>query len=357
MKNYFIKSHSTIEKALELFTRTGLNTLIVIDNRDNYLGTLSNGDVRKGILNYMNLSATIEKLYNKNSIFFTSNNFVEDEARKIFIKYKFDIIPIINKKNKVVKVIKLLEFLKDQYGNRSNYKKINNNLKNVNIVIMAGGLGTRMIPFTEVLPKPLIPIQGKPVINHIIENFMDYGLKKLWLTINYKGQLLKSYLNETKYAKNISYYEEKKQLGTVGALRSIQKKLSKVFILTNCDTIIDTDYAEILSFHKKNKYDLTIVVALKDFNIPYGVCKLDEKDNFLNLEEKPNIQMLVNSGMYILNNEVVNLIPPNKFDMNNLLTKLKKANKRIGVFPVSADSWIDVGNWTEYQKVIDNHKI
>ena len=357
MKNYFIKSHSTIEKALELFTKTGMNTLIVINKSNNFLGTLSNGDVRKGILNSMKLSTTIEKLYNKNSTFFTLDNFAEDKARKIFIKDKFDVIPIINKKNKVVKVIKLLEFLKDQGKNKSNNMKINNHLKNINTVIMAGGLGTRMIPFTEVLPKPLIPIHGKPVINHIIENFMDYGLKKLWLTINFKGQLLKSYLNETKYAKNISYYEEKKQLGTVGALRSIQKKLSKVFILTNCDTIIETNYAEILSFHKKNNYDLTIVASLKDFNIPYGVCKLDEKDHFLNLEEKPNIQMLVNSGMYIINNEVINLIPPKRFDMNNLLTKLKRAKKRIGVYPVSADSWIDVGNWSEYQKVIDNHKI
>ncbi len=357
MKNYFIKSHSTIEKALELFTKTGLNTLIVVNNRNIFLGTLSNGDVRKGILNSMKLSTTIDKLYNKNSTYFTLDNFVENEVRKVFIKKKFDIIPIINNKNKVVKVLKLLEFLKDKKRNRSNYKKTNNNLKNINTVIMAGGLGTRMIPFTEVLPKPLIPIQGKPVINHIIENFMEYGLKKLWLTINFKGQLLKSYLNETKYAKNISYYEEKKQLGTVGALKNIQKKLSKVFILTNCDTIIDTDYAEILSFHKKNKYDLTIVVALKDFNIPYGVCKLDENDNFLNLEEKPNIQMLVNSGMYILNNEVINLIPTSRFDMNNLLTKLKSTNKKIGVYPVPAGAWIDVGNWTEYQKVLDNQAI
>ena len=248
-----------------------------------------------------------------------------------------------------------MDFLKNKSHLRINKNiKKKKNLQNINAVIMAGGLGTRMAPFTEVLPKALVPIKGKPIINRIIDNFLDYGLKNLWLTINFKGQLLKSYLNETKYKKNIYYYEEKKQLGTVGALKFIKNKLSQNFILTNCDTIIKTDYSKLIAFHLKNKFDITIVASFKNFDIPYGVCKLDNKNNFIKLEEKPNIQMLINSGMYVVNSNIINFIPSGRFDMNNLLLKLKSASKKIGVYPVSDESWIDVGNWKEYHKVINS---
>lgn len=357
MKELFIRFEDSIELALKKFTDTSSNTLIVVNNNNSYLGTISNGDVRKEILKKKKLTRKIKYVFNKNSTFYYINNYHEEEISKSFLENNFDIIPILNNKKKVIKVIKLLDFLKNRTKtNKDKIKKIDKSIKKINVVIMAGGLGTRMAPFTEVLPKPLIPIQGKPVINRIIDNFNEYGLKNLWLTINFKGQLLKSYLNETKYKKNIKYYEEKRRLGTVGALKFIKKKLSKFFILTNCDTIIKTDYSKVVTFHKKNNFDITIISTLKDFDIPYGVCKIDANNNFINLEEKPNIKMLVNSGMYVMKKNIIDFIPSRKFDMNDLLLKLKTAKKKIGVYSVSSDSWIDVGNWEEYHKAINSFK-
>lgn len=356
MKELFIQSEKTIEYALKKFTETSSNTLIVVNNHNSYLGTISNGDVRKEILKKKKLSRKIKYVFNKNSTFYYVNNYHIEEISKSFFDNNFDFIPILNKKKKVIKVIKFLDFLKNRTATKKQVKKIDSSLKKINVVIMAGGLGTRMIPFTEVLPKPLIPIKGKPIINHIIESFNNYGLKNLWLTINFKGQLLKSYLNETKYKKNIKYFEEKKRLGTVGALKFIKKKLSKFFILTNCDTIIKTDFSKVINFHKKNKFDITIISTFKNFDIPYGVCKIDSNNTLIKLEEKPNIKMLVNSGMYIMKKDLIDFIPSSKFDMNDLLSKLKIANKKIGVYSVSPDSWIDVGNWGEYHKAINSFR-
>lgn len=355
MKQFLIQIDKSIKAALKKFTVVSSNTLIVVNKNQSYLGTISNGDVRNAILKNKKLSTKIKSIYNKNSTFYYVNNYNENQISKSFLDNNFDFIPIINEKKKVVKLIKLLDFLKNKnHLKKNNNIKKNKNLQNINAVIMAGGLGTRMAPFTEVLPKALVPIKGKPIINRIIDNFLDYGLKNLWLTINFKGQLLKSYLSETKYKKNINYYEEKRQLGTVGALKFIKNKLSRNFILTNCDTIIKTDYSKLIAFHLKNKLDITIVASAKNFDIPYGVCKLDNENNFIKLEEKPNIQMLINSGMYVINSNIINLIPSSKFDMNNLLLKVKSANKKIGVYPVSDEAWIDVGNWKAYHKAINS---
>ena len=357
MNNLLIKNSETISSALKKFTKVGENTLIVVNNNLSYLGTITSGDIRRQLLKKKKLSSKIKDIYNQNSTFYYSDNFhkYENQISKLFSKKKFEFIPIINKKKKIIKIISLRDFLKNKKIIKTSKKKIlNKSLKNISAVIMAGGLGTRMTPFTEVLPKPLIPIKGKPVINKIIENFLSHGLKNLWVTINFKGQLLKSYLNETKYKKNIRYYHENKPLGTVGSLQFFHNKLSKTFILTNCDTIISTDYSKIIDFHKKNNFDITIVASLKKIDIPYGVCRKDKKNNFVNLEEKPNIRILVNSGMYVVNKEMVKLIPLKKYDMNELISKLKSAQKKIGLYNVSSNSWIDVGNWEEYYKSINS---
>lgn len=342
MKKYFILNTSSVETAIKQFNKYGTNSLIVINKKDKFLGVLSNGDLRKGILKKKKINFSIDKIYNSKPTFYFSENYEIKSIKSSFIKKGFDLIPILNSNKKVVKIFKLLDFIK----NKNLEKK---NLKKTDAVIMAGGLGTRMIPFTDVLPKPLIPLSGKPVINHIMENFEQYGIKTIWITLNYKRQLLKSYLRQTKYFTKIKFFEEKVPLGTVGALKHL-KKLNNTVILTNCDTIINTNLHNLLSFHKKNNFDITIVASIKNFDIPYGVCKFDEKNNFIKLQEKPNIKMFINSGMYVLNKNVIKSIPLKKFDMNVLIHKIKQSGKKIGVYPVHQKAWIDVGNWKEYQK-------
>ena len=346
MNMFLIKNDITIKNAYIKFSKSGTNTLIVINDKNDYLGTLSSGDVRRAILKKKYLNTKITSIYNRKSFFLFRGEYDDSDVKKIFISKKFELIPVINKSKKIIKILKLIDYLHN--------KKVNKieKIKKTQVIIMAGGLGTRLLPITEVLPKPLIPLDGKPILGHILESFEKFGISKFWLTVNYKSLLLRAYLNETKFKSKIKYYEEKVPLGTVGCLKNLYNKLDNDFILTNCDTIINADLADMFKFHKKNNYDITIVSSLKKFNIPYGVCELDEKNKFLKINEKPDLNYLINTGFYILNKKILKLIPRSKFDMTDLIKIAETKKKNIGVFPISDKSWIDIGNWQAYKKAV-----
>ena len=348
MKKNKIYSNASIKTALEKLDKEEVGTLIVIDKDDKFLGTLSNGDLRRAILISKNINQKITLFYNKESVFFTKDEFSLETIRKILLKEKFDFIPILNNSKKIIKIIEL----KDCNALGVTKKKYNN-ISRVPVVIMAGGLGSRLEPFTSILPKPLIPINGKPIIKHIIESLKVGGIKNFWITLNYKSILLKSYFKEIKSIENIKFITEKKPLGTVGAVKLLEKKLSTNFFLTNCDTIIKTNYSDIYKFHKKNSFDITIVASLKKYVIPYGVCETNEDHSLKELNEKPFYDLLVNTGLYLMKKNIINIIPQNKkYDMNTFIIDLKKNNKKIGIYPIDSESWIDVGQWSEYKNAI-----
>ena len=219
---------------------------------------------------------------------------------------------------------------------------------------MAGGKGDRLAPFTKVLPKPLIPINEKPVIEHIIEKFTLFGAKNFYLTVNYKSRILKSFFLELKPNYSVKFFDEIKPLGTVGGLKSHQKKFKNSFFVTNCDIIVDADYKDILNFHKINDYDITLVASATKYFIPYGICELDNTGHLMGIKEKPSYNFLANTGLYVLNPRVLKLIPKNKFfQMTELIKKAKKKKLRIGVYPINSQKWVDVGHWTEYKKTLE----
>ena len=343
-----IHKNISIQSALKKFSNESISTLIVVDTDKKILGTLSNGDVRRAIVKYMNIKMRINKIYNKKPVFFFDDQYSESEARKIFIKEKYDIIPIVDKDKRYKSVVSLVDFVKER-------KLTSSKIIKIDAIIMAGGLGTRMAPFTHVLPKPLIPINGKTVLSHIIESFENSGIKNFWFTLNFKSNLLKAYIKETYFKNNQKFILENKPLGTIGAVKELYKKISSNFILSNCDTIIKADFNEILKFHIKNKHDITIVASLKKYNIPYGICETDEKNNFLRINEKPNLDYLVNTGLYVMSKKTLLEIPKDtKYDMNQLITKLRNKNKKIGIFPITDKAWIDVGRWSEYKKAVED---
>ena len=174
---------------------------------------------------------------------------------------------------------------------------------------MAGCKGTRLKPYTEILPKPLLPINKKPAIRHILEKFDYHGPTKFFITVNYKAEVLKSYFHETQGSFKIEIINEDRPLGTAGSLYYLKNKIKDHFFLTNCDTIVNTNYFNILNFHLKNKNDITTVVAKKVFNLPYGVCNI-EKKNF-QFVEKPKLKFKVNVGLYLLSKNILKLIKKN----------------------------------------------
>lgn len=216
---------------------------------------------------------------------------------------------------------------------------------------MAGGKGTRLEPFTHILPKPLIPIKKKTVIEHIIKNYENYGIRKFWISINYKSEIIKAYFKELKKKFKIKYITENKPLGTIGSLSKINTKFAKNFFITNCDTISNVNLYLMHQFHIKNNYDLTIFASSKTHQIPYGVCHSKINGELVKIQEKPKYNFLVNVGIYLAKNTILDYIPKNKkFHFTDLVKELKKNNKKIGLYLDKKNNWLDVGQWDEFKK-------
>ena len=221
---------------------------------------------------------------------------------------------------------------------------------------MSGGRGKRLEPFSNVLPKPLIPVNDKTIIEHIIDSFKKLKTNNFYITLNYKKDIIKSYLKDTYKGKtNFFFIEEKKFEGTAGSLRYLKKnQFKKPFILTNCDIIIKSNYREIYNWHLSKKNDLTIVTSLIKYQIPYGSCVI-KKDGKLNkIIEKPTYNFLVNTGFYIISPSCLkHLNVKGVFDMPQLIKKCLEKKLKISVYPVAERDWIDIGQWVEYKKAIN----
>jgi dTDP-glucose pyrophosphorylase len=348
-KKITISDIATITEAIKKIDNEKLNSLIVVNNKKKVTGIFTMGDFRRAVFKGLDINSKISTLVNTNFIYLTKN-FSKNKAKEIFNNNSLILdLPILNKKSELVKIITRKDIFSSSELKR---KKIN--LNNFPVVIMAGGKGTRLDPFTRVLPKPLIPIGNEPILKIIIDNFVKFSLNNFYISINEKGSMIRAYLNDFGSSYKIKYIEEIKPLGTAGSLRLLKHKLKSTFFVTNSDILIYSHYPSIIEFHKKNNYDLTLVSSIRNYIIPYGVCDVDDKGKLLSIKEKPNHNLFVNTGFYVLEPKVLNLIPVNKkFDMNELIIKIKKKGLQVGVFPVSEQSWIDIGQLSEYRKNLD----
>ncbi len=341
-KKYFIDHNSKTINAFKKINKMRGQSLIVVSNNKFLKGILSFADIRKAVMNQSITNEKINKIYNKKPRFIFSDE-IQKRINKISLNVKrLSIIPIIDRKTK-----KITDVLDSEKFNFLKIKKKNKKL-NLNVVIMAGGKGARLMPYTSVLPKPLLPINQKPTIKHIIDRFTQYSVEKFFVTLNYKSEILKTYLKEQCKINNINTIHEKKPLGTAGSLFSIKDKIRNDFFLTNCDTILNENYNEIYKHHKLKKNDITIVAAEKKFKIPYGVCDIT-KNNFT-MKEKPELKYSANTGFYIISKNCLKILKKKEYlDFNDFLLKCKKHNKNIGIFKIKEKSWIDVGQMQEYK--------
>ena len=349
MKNSFdynkilINKNCIIEDCIKKLNETGKKCLIVINNKGNLYGTISDGDIRKSLLKNHDIKSSVSKIINKNPYFINDKEQKFSSLKKIFVEKNYDLIPIIDSKKKIVDVI----FFHDLV------KKTENSIekKNFNtpVFIFAGGKGTRLDPITKIIPKPLVPIKNIPWIDHIISRYEKNGYNNFTISINYKSNLLKAYFKENYRKKNLKLITEKDPLGTAGSLQYFKTK-SENFFVSNCDIILNTDYEQIL----KEKSQITVVASSKIFELPYGSCIIDKKLHLKKIIEKPKLNFLVNTGFYILNKNILKLIPKNKpYNMNELINAAKNNNKKVSVYPVSDDEWLDVGQWDEYIQNIE----
>jgi dTDP-glucose pyrophosphorylase len=357
MKDLLIKSNLSVKEALRKLTKEGEKCLVVVDKENKLLGTLSDGDVRNAILKGAHHKDKINKFYQLKPTFFIEGDYSLSEAKNIFIKKRIDVIPILKRSKKVVDILTFEDFFnKNNTSNNSkNFPiKLPDKYSYYDVVIMAGGKGGRLEPFTNVLPKPLIPINEKPVIEHIIEKFIENKVSNFFITLNYKSKILKAFFQEMKPGLKLSFIDETKPLGTAGGLSLLKGKIKKPFLVTNCDTIININFDDLMNFHISNDNDITLVVSSKEHIIPYGTCKLTKEGYLKKIIEKPKFDFFVNVGLYVLNPDLIKLIPKNKnYDMTTLIQHAKRKKKQVGVYPIDDASWIDVGQWSEYHKAIE----
>lgn len=337
---------ATIKDAIVKVNETGVGFCVCVDQDNKVLGVFTDGDFRRAILKGINLNEKVKSIINKEFVSL-SEKYTNEDVKKLFLNTVVKVIPVLDVNNLLIDVINKEEFFgigkKDKKNLQFAYP----------VVVMAGGKGLRLAPFTKILPKPLLPIGDEAIITVIMDKLYRYGVSQFFVTVNSKKQMIKGYFHDHNLPFDIHFVDEEEPMGTAGSLGLIKDKIHSDFFVVNCDVILDIDYSEIVEFHESGGYELTLVAALKEFVVPYGICELDEKGSLTLIQEKPKQDLLVNTGFYFLNQNVLDLIPGDKFlHMTDVIKIIKESNLKVGVYPITEKSWLDVGQWEEYSATI-----
>lgn len=348
-QDLFITENATVKDALKKLDRTAEKTIFIVDDQKILLGALTDGDIRRYILKGESIEKSIENVYNHDPIFLTESGFTESAAKEILLKHKIELIPIIDGGRHIVNMLSWSKLFSGEIVLPRKHGFID-----VPVVIMAGGKGSRMEPFTSVLPKPLIPIGDKTIMELIIGEFRNFGITRFLFTLNYKGSMIEAYFNSIERDYDIRYIWEKEFYGTAGSLKLVQDYIQDTFVVSNCDVIVKANYQEGVNFHRENKADLTLLSSIKHVKIPYGVVSFREGGEVTQIIEKPEYTFSINTGVYILQKECLELIPDNTImDMPSLIERLLASGKRVLTYPINENDYIDVGQWDEYKKTLE----
>lgn len=345
IKNRVIAPTTSLLKTMKVMDEIMVKTLFVLQG-ERFEGIVTLGDIQRAIINNIALTEPVSRILDRNKVYgyvFEGDESIKEKMRKM----RAEVMPILDEQGELVDVYFWSDFFKQ--SEPQHREKIN-----LPVVIMAGGKGTRLKPITNVIPKPLIPIGDKTILEEIMNQFEGIGCQKFYMSVNYKSDMIRYYLDQLDHHYNIDFFEETKPLGTIGSVSLLKNRINTPFFVSNCDIIIDQDYRDVYEYHKGNNNDLTIVTAVKSFRIPYGVIETGEDGLMIGLQEKPEQTYMINTGVYILNPELIDEIPEGEFfHITHLMEKIKARGGRVGCFPVSEHAWKDMGEWPEYLKMID----
>ena len=331
-----ISATSSIEQALKVIDAGGVKIALVVDNDNKLLGTLGDGDIRRGLLRKIKLSDTIENVYYKKPIIAKRGSSKESLLNLCSIN-EVSQLPIIDINGKVIDLFLIdEELIKKQHENH--------------VVLMVGGLGARLKPLTENIPKPMLNVGGQPILKTIVKGFVDNGFTNITMCLGYMSNVIEDYFKDgSDFGANIKYIVEERKMGTAGAISLIKEKIDKPFFVMNGDLITNINYEQMLDFHEEQNSKATMCVREYDIQVPYGVVHVINED-IVSIEEKPIHSFFINAGIYLLDPECINLIPKDEFyDMPSLFEKMILTDKKTISFPLK-EYWLDIGRISDYER-------
>lgn len=342
-----ISADRTIIQAMKMMDEARTKLFLVFEG-EQFLGIITNGDLQRAIIANIPFDTTIRNIVSHKGKLFAKENDNREKIKEWMLAKRAELMPVLNEQGNLVDVIFWDDILSETPKSDIRPKI------DLPVVIMAGGKGTRLKPITNVIPKPLIPVGDKTILEVIMDQFESIGCHKFYMSVNYKANMMKYYLSQLDHQYDIEFFMEDKPLGTIGSVSLLKGKITTPFFVSNCDSINEQDYRDVYDYHVNNHNDLTIVTMVKSFKIPYGVIETGEDGLMTSLKEKPEQVYQVNTGVYILNPYLINEIPEGKFfHITHLMEKIKVKGGRVGCFPVSEHAWKDMGEWPEYLKMIN----
>jgi dTDP-glucose pyrophosphorylase len=341
IQNIKLNINSTIKEALQIIDNGALQIALIVDEDDKLLGTLTDGDIRRGLLKGLDLNSSIESIVFKAPTIAKISN-TKEEILKLALSKKLHQIPIVDDSGKILGIQEIEELIKPKD-------------KTNKVILMVGGLGTRLRPLTENTPKPMLKVGNKPILQTIVEKFAEYGYTNIVMCVNYKSHVIQDYFDDGKeFGVNIEYILEEQRMGTAGALSLLKEKPTEAFFVMNGDLLTNVNFEHLHNFHSNNSSMGTMCVREYDFQVPYGVVNIDGS-KIKSIEEKPTHNFFVSAGIYMLSPEVLKYIPQNEFyDMPTLFEKLISESKNAISFPIR-EYWLDIGRIEEYKKANEEY--
>ena len=336
-KKTLVTEAVTISEAVNILNEVSLRIVLVVNSNMQLLGTITDGDIRRGLARHVQMSDPVDVIMNKTPVTVS----IETSREAVLgVMRRYDIlqVPILDADDRVVKV----EFLQD-----FTHQEV---LENP-VLLMAGGVGTRLQPLTNDVPKPMLKVGDKPILETIVMQLVDAGFRNLFISVCYMGEMIRQYFgNGQAWGVNIEYLEEDKPLGTAGALMLLPTNVSKhPLLIMNGDILTKVNFRRLVEYHSEQKADLTVCVRSYEFQVPYGVVEIN-KNRVKNLQEKPVQSLFVNAGIYIVGNNVVSEYNGNTvIDMPDFINHHVDAGRNIYAFPIH-EYWLDVGVMENYKK-------
>lgn len=340
VSKYLVPEELSISEAVKAIDEGKRKVVFCL--RDGRLsGCFTDGDMRRYILRDGDMHKSVAQAMNPKPVFFPLSQ--EEEARNFLRVSGAVAVPMVDEQGGVARI-----FFR---GDDTSIVRLLP--EPIPLVVMAGGKGTRLYPFTKVLPKPLIPIGETPILDRIIDRFGQCGVKDVYLILNHKRNMIKAYYNEIRLPYNIRFVDEEQPLGTGGGLSLLKGEIGTTFFLSNCDCLLDMDYLCMYEYHKAHKNTMTMVVAAKNMGLPYGVVELDKQGNLQMIREKPEYSFLVNTGIYVMEPEGMEFIGRDeRIDIPDLAKRLMAAGRRVGGYPITEKSWLDMGQLSEMKTMM-----